>query len=506
MRIGTSSSKNQGRATARGAKLRIGAIGLAVMVLVALSVPASAQGDSKVELDLPDPVSSAGPVSDLTQGPSSVQAFAGGGVDGYTVTETQSAANTYQILDSFDPNGPVPEPTDNCQSGAFVPLFAVGGQDDTEVTVDLPFPVEFYGDVHETIRVGVNGGFLFGDEGNVVSGNQYLGRAEAAVYPYWDDLEFDQAGTSHTNVFRCLGGVAPNREFDIAWYGADCYSGCNGHSPGFERIFFKVKLFESSSAIEFHYEDTTFSAGHPANYGASATVGLQSAQSEFVQFSVNQEILGDTGPFAIRFFVPTCWDFRDEVERPATHVATRLGGTVSGTAGSDVIVGHYADDFLRGFGGNDVFCARGGDDIVKAHAGDDVVDAGEGADEIYGGGGADLLYGWHGDDSIDGQGGRDIILGEDGADQLNGQGAADELRGGHGDDTLRGNAGADDLFGGQGSDTLAGEDGDDTLTGGEGNDTLYGGLGLDRCAGNTGPGDRAEAASCEASPGVEILF
>ena len=43
------------------------------------------------------------------------------------------------------------------------------------------------------------------------------------------------------------------------------------------------------------------------------------------------------------------------------------------------------------------------------------------------------------------------------------------------------------------------------LGGGNGADTLYGGPGTDKCSGNLGP-DSAQGATCETTPGVEVLF
>ncbi|WP_368186541.1 Hint domain-containing protein [Aestuariibius sp. HNIBRBA575] len=92
-------------------------------------------------------------------------------------------------------------------------------------------------------------------------------------------------------------------------------------------------------------------------------------------------------------------------------------GTVSGTAGADVIDGSYTGDpdydlvdagdaILSGHAAND--------DLIEAGAGGDTVLAGAGDDTIYGEAGADIITGGAGDDTIFGGADQDDILVEDG--------------------------------------------------------------------------------------------
>ena len=191
------------------------------------------------------------------------------------------------------------------------------------------------------------------------------------------------------------------------------------------------------------------------------------------------------------------------------------GGNGTGTAGNDVIRGTAAADLIIGGGGDDTICAGDGDDTITGGPGADTILGEAGNDTIRGGGGADTLNGGEGNDTIAGQGGPDTINGGGGNDKLDGFGAPDTIDGGGGNDTISGQNGADTMNGGPGNDTIKGQtgpdtirgdNGDDRLVGGNGNDTLNGGPGVDRCAGNLGPNDRAHAASCEQTPGVEAFF
>lgn len=110
--------------------------------------------------------------------------------------------------------------------------------------------------------------------------------------------------------------------------------------------------------------------------------------------------------------------------------------SITGTAGSDLIVGTPGRDVIATFGGNDTIVTLGGRDLVCAGRGDDYIGAGTAADRVFGGAGKDRLVG---------RGGPDVLKGGPGGDLLKGGRGADRLRGGPGIDRCRGGAGADSI-------------------------------------------------------------
>ncbi|MGB8814075.1 MAG: choice-of-anchor L domain-containing protein, partial [Paracoccaceae bacterium] len=155
-------------------------------------------------------------------------------------------------------------------------------------------------------------------------------------------------------------------------------------------------------------------------------------------------------------------------------LTTRPDGTVSGTAGNDVIDTAYLGD-------PDGDRIDNNDASLSGHApNDDLVLAGAGNDDVMAGLGNDTVYGGMGDDTLNGDVGNDLLLGEDGSDHL---------LGGDGNDTLMGGAGVDLLFGQAGDDSLLGGEGDDLLVGGTGNDTVLGEGGDDSITLDTGFGN-----------------
>ena len=144
-------------------------------------------------------------------------------------------------------------------------------------------------------------------------------------------------------------------------------------------------------------------------------------------------------------------------------------GTVSGTAGDDLIDGAYLGDPDGDIvDNNDAILAgdSGNDDLIEANGGNDSVLAGDGDDEVYGGAGNDSISGGAGADTLFGDAGNDTIVGNEGGDTI---------FGGDGDDTISNPAGT--LSGG--SDTFFGDAGNDTIYVGNGGDTAFGGADAD---------------------------
>ena len=96
---------------------------------------------------------------------------------------------------------------------------------------------------------------------------------------------------------------------------------------------------------------------------------------------------------------------------------------------------------------------------------------------ITGSNGSNIIVGTNAGDVINANGGNDIVLGGNGNDTINGGSGNDALSGGNGNDTLDGGSGSDILLGGSGNDTLihrVSENGTsyDLYDGGNGQDTL----------------------------------
>jgi Ca2+-binding RTX toxin-like protein len=94
---------------------------------------------------------------------------------------------------------------------------------------------------------------------------------------------------------------------------------------------------------------------------------------------------------------------------PTKSGADPVAGTVTGTAGTDLLGAGAGGDTLNGLGGNDVLTGSIGNDTLDGGAGNDQINGGAGNDILRGGDGDDILNDIQGNDVIEGGGGNDII-------------------------------------------------------------------------------------------------
>jgi len=115
---------------------------------------------------------------------------------------------------------------------------------------------------------------------------------------------------------------------------------------------------------------------------------------------------------------------------------------LSGTSGSDTLVGNKGRNVLRGEGGDDALFGGTGIDILYGGEGDDLLEGGEGRDMYWED--TNLLTGVSGNaDVLEGEGGNDTLIGLSGTDVLDGGDGDDILTGGSGRDTFVFNGGHD---------------------------------------------------------------
>ena len=193
---------------------------------------------------------------------------------------------------------------------SFIDISATGTAlnltDDGEATVTMPFSFTYFGVTSADLRVGNNGGILFG----VTTGeHRFAGNAAIpaatpplAILPFWDDIDADTG-----NVFCETQGVAPNRQFIVEWFNRPHFP------PDIGSVTFEVILFEGSNEILFQYLDTDF-GNVSYNAGASATAGLNLDATTANQYSFNTAVLTDNKAIL--------WTLGTVTEASATDTAT----------------------------------------------------------------------------------------------------------------------------------------------------------------------------------------
>ena len=208
--------------------------------------------------------------------PSGEQLLAVGGPDpfGYTFVDSNEPGGTlYEWLDATD--------------GTPLEL-----SDDGEANVTLPFAFDFYGTSSTDIRVGNNGGVLFGvTTGDLSTANADLSNSSTnnLIAPFWDDIDSDTGDVYYKTI-----GSAPYRQFIVEWFDRPHFS--NIGNGTFELIF-----YETTNNIKYQYQDVVY--GNPSyDFGVSATVGIRQETPNYLQYSYNQPVIQDN--LAICFQYP----------------------------------------------------------------------------------------------------------------------------------------------------------------------------------------------------------
>jgi hypothetical protein len=135
----------------------------------------------------------------------------------------------------------------------------------------LPFPLHAYDQTYRNVAVDSNGVVVLGvtDTGTMRAQdvNQCMPTGvfgHPAIAPYWDDLDFRTADTSHgfpDGIFTKTSGRAPHRTFVVSWQGEELLT--------HRTVLAQVAFHEGTQNLSFTYG---------TDGGASATVGIQSKQ------------------------------------------------------------------------------------------------------------------------------------------------------------------------------------------------------------------------------------
>lgn len=198
-------------------------------------------------------------------------------------------------------------PSEGFRAGATTTLDFGDGEDDGQVTLQLPFAFPFGGVSEQTISVSTNGWVSFGspawDYWDDVQPYDYrgiqtvVGELERGIMPYWADLDVGEPTKGSGSVKQV---VAP----DNSWVAYQWDT--NEHSFGEVRRSFQLVLFRDGS-FRFDYPGANTEGGHKNFVGYSlgtgaASADVVSAESTAVPSSgqlVTPKALPAAGPSAI---------------------------------------------------------------------------------------------------------------------------------------------------------------------------------------------------------------
>lgn len=315
-----------------------------------------------------------------------------------------------------------------------------GNLDDGSILVDITSifgatGISFFGTDYTGIYINTNGLITFDSPETAYTPVGIDGYTSPAIAPFWSDVDINKGGEIYWDLDPAAGTVT------ITWLDVAPYSGTGTNS-------FQMVLTDTGGgdfSVEFIYEDVQWTNG----FTGDATVG-------YTDGGVNDTVLPGSGDPAALLNYPTA-DFGNgdpngtwESDVSGGTIVTS-DGTVSGTAGDDIIDASYSGDPENDFvDGGDGTGTNRNEDIIDAGAGNDTIFAGDEDDTVFGRGGDDTIFGGTGADTLRGNGGDDTFTVAEG----------DDARGGGGDDTFivadLGEAGSStiNIVGGETSETL----------------------------------------------------
>jgi len=162
--------------------------------------------------------------------------------------------------------------------------------DDSSARITPPFPIKFGTGIYSSLYVGANGAISF-HQSNFPFTNGSLPNSSftTLIAPFWDDLY--PLPRSKNNVFWAVRGLRPNRELVIEWRNVWHFN-CLSEPSGTVR--FQVIFFEGRTEVLFNYQDVSLGGEcAPEDRGGSATIGIQTSETDATQIGFNWPILSD---------------------------------------------------------------------------------------------------------------------------------------------------------------------------------------------------------------------
>jgi Nidogen-like/Carboxypeptidase regulatory-like domain len=144
--------------------------------------------------------------------------------------------------------------------------------------VNLPFPIDFFGNTYSSLYVNNNGNVTFQESLSSYTPEGLTTYGSPIIAPFWADVDTAVPGSAVVSYGN--GTVAGHPAFGVNWPGVDCYVTTGGGLNTFQMVLIdRSDIAPGDFDIEFNYSGITWDSGQASGgdgtcrNGTSAAVG-----------------------------------------------------------------------------------------------------------------------------------------------------------------------------------------------------------------------------------------
>lgn len=207
------------------------------------------------------------------------------GVTSARVTVTANTTRAITLPDRTDAFGTACTATTGAPFPQGTTKLSYPGIESGSTTVDLPFPVPFYGRTHRKATVFQSGALGFTTTNPATRAAPLVGGngPNGSLHPFWENLRYD----AEAGVYWTATGTAPHRRLVVEWRNALLYDSFGGPA---QRLSFAAVVGEDGTS-SFHYKDSN---GTGRENGSRASVGIKNATgTDALIYSFNEGTIRD---------------------------------------------------------------------------------------------------------------------------------------------------------------------------------------------------------------------
>jgi hypothetical protein len=151
-----------------------------------------------------------------------------------------------------------------------------GNDDGSTAVVNLPFPIDFFGNTYNALYVNNNGNVTFNGPLSTYTPSGLTTYGSPIIAPFWADVDTAVEGSSLLTYGN--GTVAGHAAFGVNWPGVDCYRTTGGGLNTFQMVLVdRSDIAPGDFDIEFNYRGISWDSGQASGGGGECRGGTAAA-------------------------------------------------------------------------------------------------------------------------------------------------------------------------------------------------------------------------------------